>query len=83
MLKESFQVISIIFMLLMTTTCTTYAYDHQNYTQSKGCSSMNMTRYWYNDVCKHQPPPRAVATTTFHCYNNGTCESDGWIPVHE
>jgi hypothetical protein len=53
---------------------------HDDYTQSKGCESANMAAYWLNNVCHHQPPASAVATTTFHCHN-GKCESGGWVPI--
>jgi hypothetical protein len=60
----------------------TLALGHEDYTQSKGCESANMTTFWLHNICHHQPPPKAVATTSFHCYNNGTCESGGWTPIH-
>ena len=67
----------IVHILLLTPALT---FGHDDYIQSKGCESANMTAYWLNNICHHQPPPRAVATTTFHCHN-GKCESDGWVPI--
>lgn len=63
---------------------TLVTYHHENYSNSKTCLRTDkIDSYWYNDVCKHIPLPVAVATTTFHCYNNGTCESGGWVPVQK
>jgi hypothetical protein len=59
----------------------TLAFRHENYTSSKGCLRTDkIDGYWFDDVCKHIPLPRAVAITTFHCHN-GNCESDGWKPL--
>jgi hypothetical protein len=59
---------------------TTIAFGHDDYTQSKGCESADMTAYWLNNVCHHQPSPKAVATTTFHCHND-KCESGNWVSI--
>ncbi|HYA82814.1 MAG TPA: hypothetical protein VEH06_05110, partial [Candidatus Bathyarchaeia archaeon] len=50
---------------------------HSDFTYTKGCPWPN---FWYDNICHHQPPPRAVATTTIQCHN-GTCKSSGWIPL--
>jgi hypothetical protein len=58
----------------------TMAFGHDDYTQSPGCESANMTSFWLSGVCHHQLPLKAVATTTFHCLKN-RCESGGWVSI--
>lgn len=79
-LRKGLLLIIPLFLILIL--APTLVFAHLDYTQSLGCQSTNMTAFWLHNECHHQSPPKAVATTTFHCYNND-CESGDWTPIHQ
>lgn len=72
------KIILLIPLLLLTPT---FVYAHENYSNSKGCMRTDkIDSYWFDNVCKHIPLPRLVATTGPGSCINGTCTSGDWIP---